>query len=79
MPPINKEVWQELIKLEMDLWDVVCVLEYGYDCPRSRRKKSIVEKCIRKKNKIIKVVVELKTSKKGNEYWKLRHVGMFGV
>lgn len=70
----------ELVELGMDLWDVVEVLESGYDCAKSRRKKGVYEKCVRKGRKTVKVVVE-----EGEEIlpderasiWVLRHVGEF--
>ena len=79
VPPLTKEVWYELLRLGMDLYDVAYILENGYDCPSGKRSKGIIEKCIRRRNKIIKVVVELKLSRRGIEYWKLRHVGEYGV
>jgi len=69
VPPLNKEVWHELMRLGMDLNDVLFILENGFDCGEKRRK-NIIEKCLIRKNKVLKVVVELKVSKKGNEYWK---------
>jgi len=77
VPPLSKEVFYELLKLGMDLNDVLFILENGFDCGEKRRK-NIIEKCLIRKNKVLKVVVELKVSKKGNEYWKIRHVGMYG-
>jgi hypothetical protein len=47
----------------------------GFDCPGSKRKKGIEEKCLEKKGKIIKAVAEKMTSKSRIEYWRIRHVG----
>ena len=75
---LSRMVDRELTELRLDLWDVKEILENGFDCPIGRRKLNIEEKCIRIGDKIIKVVVELKQSRTGIEFWKLRHVGMFG-
>lgn len=64
-----------MTELGMDFYDVKCILENGFDCPRSKRRKSIEEKCVKKRGKTIKVVVEKMTSKSGIEYWRIRHVG----
>jgi len=75
-----RSVMAELIESGMDLWDVVEILEEGYDCPRSQRKAGEVERCMKRGKKVVKVVVE-----KGEEMcdgervevWLLRHVGEF--
>lgn len=63
---------QELEAEGLDLDDVVDILNQGFDCSRSRRKKMIEEKCVQRKDAIIKVVVE-----DVGEYWELKHVGSF--
>lgn len=65
-------VLSELEEESLDLDDVVEILEVGFDCSSSKRKETIIEKCLQKKDRIIKIVV-LET----NEYWLLRHVGSF--
>lgn len=74
----KKEVYRELAELGIGLLDVKYILENGFDCPRGRRKKGIVERCVKIGKKAIKVVVEKATSMRGVEYWKLRHVGIIG-
>jgi hypothetical protein len=74
----KKEVYRELSELRMGLSDVKYVLENGFDCPRGKRKKGVIEKCIKVNRKVIKVVVEKAISMRGIEYWKLKHVGIFG-
>ena len=59
----------------LDHHDVKEILENGFDCSISKRRKDIEEKCLEKKGKIIKAVVEKMTSKSGIEYWRIRHVG----
>lgn len=68
----NSGVISELEEEDMDLDDVVYVLENGFDCPRSKRRREALERCIQKKNRIIKVVA-IET----DDYWLLRHVGSF--
>lgn len=71
----------ELLKENLDLNDVVEILEEGYDCERSKRKENIIERCIKKGNKVVKVVVAkiwVRYPDNFQEYiWRLIHVGKF--
>lgn len=76
----RRAVMQELVEQGMDLWDVVEILEEGFDCGRSPRRKGIVERCVRSGKKIIKVVVEEGEEIVGERrvaIWVLRHAGKF--
>ena len=54
------------------------VLKEGYDCSRSKRRKGVLEKCIDKGNKTIKVVVQRGNIElDGQDCWELIHVGKF--
>ena len=69
---------RELLKLNMDLYDVLEILENGFDCAKSKRKPGVFELCIKKKNKIFKVVVvEDEWRWSGKKVWTLTHVGVF--
>ncbi|MEW5760510.1 MAG: hypothetical protein AB1779_07075 [Candidatus Thermoplasmatota archaeon] len=70
----RKGVVSELEKEVLDLDDVVKILETGFDCSSSKRDKAIIERCIQKKNRIIKVAVE-----DAGDYWILGHVGSFKI
>ena len=72
IPDYKRGVLSELEEEGLDLDEVVKILETGFDCSASKRNKAILERCVQKKNRIIKVVVE-----EGEEYWGLRHVGSF--
>ena len=48
---------RELMEEGKDLYDVLKILEEGYDCSASRRKQGITEKCLRKGNKEYKAVL----------------------
>ena len=74
IPDHTRGVIEELEFEKMDLYDVILILETGFDCETSTRKKGIMEKCCLKKKKIIKVVVE----DMGN-YWLLRHTKSFRI
>ncbi len=69
---------KELAKFGLLLSETVQVLEEGFDCSRSKRKKNVIEKCVRKGKKKLKVVVvksynfSLET-----ECWLLIHTGIF--
>ena|SRR3990172_5537179 len=77
----KRTVMQELVELGMDLWDVVEILEGGFDCPRSRRRGGVYERCVKRGRKTVKVVVEAGEEILPGErmpIWVLRHVGEFG-
>ena len=60
----------------MDLFDVLEILEKGFDCSASKRRSGTVEKCIKKKSKVIKaVVVEDEWRWSGEKVWTITHVG----
>lgn len=68
---------RELLKLNMDLYDVLKILEKGFDCTKSKRKSGVIERCVKKKNKIFKVVIvkdEWRWS--GEKVWTITHVGV---
>jgi hypothetical protein len=65
----TKSAYYELKKLDMDLFDVVHVLEEGYDCSTGKRNKDVLEKCIDSKNKTVKVVAV-----KSFEFWSKKEV-----
>lgn len=52
----TRAAYRELEMLEIDLYDIVKVLESGYNCSRSKRAKEIFERCLRADNKIIRAV-----------------------
>jgi len=72
---------RELLKDRLDLYDVLEILENGYDCSCGRRKENIIERCIDRKNKTIKAVVAKTISRYPDgfqeEVWRLIHVGKF--
>jgi hypothetical protein len=74
---ITHEAFREMERLSMDLYDVKMILEHGFDCQTGKRKKGIIERCIYKGKKIIKVVAERMLSRNNQEYWRIRHVGVF--
>ncbi|MBI4344847.1 MAG: hypothetical protein HY555_04595 [Euryarchaeota archaeon] len=77
----RRAVMQELVELGMDLWDVVDILEGGFDCPRSPRREGVYERCVKRGRKTVKVVVEAGEEalpEKRISIWILRHVGEFG-
>ena len=74
----QKNVLDELLRHGMDLDDVAEILQEGYDCSRSKRRKGVVEKCIDRGGKTIKVVVQRGFIElDGQECWEVIHVGAF--
>lgn len=72
----RSQQYYELLNLGFDLYDVLTILEEGKRCERSKRKKGIVEKCLRRKNRTYKVVVA-ETIYLGKPAWAIIHVGRF--
>ncbi|MBL7147517.1 MAG: hypothetical protein ISS82_01700 [Nanoarchaeota archaeon] len=68
----TKNASEEIWHLKKDLWDVLNILERGYDCSRSKRKANILEKCIKKGNNVFKAVVA-----DCGDYFLLIHFGKF--
>ncbi len=67
----------ELWRYYLDLHDIVGVLEEGYDCAESRRLKGVFEKCLKRRDKVIKAVVVLDYNRfLRTECWLLKHVGV---
>jgi hypothetical protein len=61
----------------MDMFDVLDILETGYDCERSRRKKGTIERCKKSHNKTWKVVVvESIQNWNDSPVWLIIHVGV---
>jgi len=48
---------RELMKEGKDLYDLLEILEDGYDCSASKRKENIIERCLRKGRKEFKAVL----------------------
>ena len=69
---LTLSAYRELEKYRMDTTDLIMVLEDGFDCPRSKRKEGVLEKCIIKGKKVRKVVVVDQS-----DYWLIIHVGEF--
>ncbi|MEK6951420.1 MAG: hypothetical protein AABX29_00225 [Nanoarchaeota archaeon] len=70
---------RELIKEGKDLYDVLKILENGYDSSTSKRKENIIEKSLRKGNKEYKAVIAKTEIKYPDgfieEVWRLIHFG----
>lgn len=76
----TRSVYHELKNLGMDLYDVLRVLEDGYDCRKSRREEGVIERCLEFGDMAIKVVAA-----ESYEFWSKQevyaiiHVGKFKV
>lgn len=73
----QKNVIDEMAKLGLDLFDAAEILNNGYDCSISRRRKGVIERCIDKGNKTIKVVVQEAADYFGDKCFELIHVSKF--
>lgn len=72
---ITESAAKEAEEIGMNLDDIANLLAESYDCGKGKRKRGIEERCLRTDRRILKIVVELKTSKSGFEYWRIRHMG----
>lgn len=70
---------RELMKEGKDLYDVLEILEEGYNCSASKRKANIIEKCLKRGNKEYKAVItETEVTYPDNyieKVWRLIHFG----
>ena len=73
----TKDAQREMDETGMDLRRVKEVLETGYDCSKSKRAKNIIERCLYRKNKELRVVAAL-VEFNGNGFWRIIHVGKTG-
>ena len=73
---VTESAVKEAEKLGLTLDDIACLLDESYDCAKSKRKSGIEERCVRTDGKIMKIVVELRVSKSGFEYWRVRQIGL---
>lgn len=80
----TKDAQREIDEIGLSLWQVKEVLEQGYDCSRSKRAKNIIERCLYRKNKEIRVVAALVEWKEKQmdaqgasvcSFWRIIHVG----
>ena len=55
----SKHAQHELVKHGLDLWDVVHILNFGYNCSKSRRAPEIVEQCIEHNSLELRAVAAL--------------------
>jgi len=73
----SRAAMDEMIKHDLDLYDILEVLENGYDCSRSKRSKGTIERCKDKKQKTTKVVVvNVMDLSSDSEVWTITHVGI---
>lgn len=74
---VTNSAMQELMKEEKTLYDVVTILEEGYDAPR-KRKKGTIEKWLDRGNKTFNVVIAKDYDEIMKEdCWVLIHFGKF--
>lgn len=73
----SRSVAIELYKHNLMLRDILDILEQGYDCAKSARKKGIIERCLDRKRKTTKVVIARAYNYSlDSEAWVLIHVGV---
>ncbi len=73
----SRSAMNELYNNSLDLYAVLDVLEHGYDCSKGRRSKGILERCLDKGKKTIRVVVAKSYNYSlDSEVWVITHVGM---
>jgi hypothetical protein len=74
---LSRSAMTELFDIGCDMYDVLEILESGYDCSRSKRAGHIIEKCLDKKGKTFKVVIAGSFNFDHNcEVWVVTHFGI---
>lgn len=68
----TKKALGEMSRHNVDMYKVKEILDEGFDCARSKRKRNMDERGVRRSGKIVKVVVADTGS-----YCKIIHVGEF--
>ena len=73
----SRSAMTELYDNNMDLNDVLGVIESGYDCPKGKRSKEKIERCLDQKRKTIRIVIAKSYSDYfASEVWVVIHVGI---
>ena len=73
----SRFVADELYDCNLILRDILDILEQGYDCAKSKRKKGIIERCLDRKRKTTKVVIARAYNYSlDSEAWVIIHVGV---
>tara|TARA_Y100000310_G_scaffold340356_1_gene435810 strand:- start:442 stop:753 length:312 start_codon:yes stop_codon:yes gene_type:complete len=74
----QRNVLDELSLHSLDVWNVKFIVEKGYACSRSKRRKDVIERCINKGAKTFKVVIQRGYLEHIScECWEIIHVGSF--
>ncbi len=74
---ITDAAMRELFQYGYDQYDVIDILEEGYDCSRSKREEHIIERCIDRKRKTLKVVISRSYNHfLDSEVWVIIHFGI---
>lgn len=72
---VTESAMHEAEEIGLNLDDIARLLKDSYDCAKGARRKGVEERCVRTGGKILKIVIELKTSKSGFDYWRIRQTG----
>ncbi len=73
----SRSAMTEMYNEGFDLFDVLKILKQGYDCSRSKRAENVIEKCVDKRNKIMRtVVVKSYNYSMDCEVWLITHFGI---
>ena len=75
---VTKSANSELLRDKLTIEDTIEVLDKGYDCPRSKRAKGTIERCLDKSEGTLKVViVEDVQDWSHDRVWVLKHVKLY--
>ena len=67
----SKDASNEMYAIGLTTWECLDVLKDGFECRASKRAKNVEEKCLKRKNRIVKVVAVER-----ERHWMIIHVGM---
>ena len=73
----SRAAMSELMTQGADLFDVLKVLEEGYDCHHSRRARGVLERCLDRRGRMVKVVVAASYNlSMDRDVWVITHFGV---
>jgi hypothetical protein len=74
---LSRTAMNEMMQYGYDLYDILEILNSGYDCSKSKRSKNIIERCIDRKEKTVRAVVaESYNYAMDCEVWVVTHFGI---
>jgi len=75
---LTRSAVEELEELDIIPLELEGILKRSFPCPRGKRKSGIEVRCVHRRGKVLKIVLEEKLPESGKKYWRVRHCGLIG-